>query len=51
MEEDPEYCIKCRKQQGLQGVALTVGKKTFLKRDVSGCVADIRSALLDTVEP
>jgi DNA-directed RNA polymerase subunit RPC12/RpoP len=29
MEENLERCLKCGKQQGLQGVALTIGRKTF----------------------
>jgi uncharacterized Zn finger protein len=29
MEEDMERCLKCGKQQGLQGVAVTIGRKTF----------------------
>lgn len=29
MEENLERCLKCGKQEGLQGVALTVGRRTF----------------------
>jgi hypothetical protein len=29
MEENMERCLKCGKQQGLQGVAVTIGRKTF----------------------
>jgi predicted nucleic-acid-binding Zn-ribbon protein len=29
MEENLEHCLKCGKQQGLQGVAVTIGRKTF----------------------
>jgi len=29
MIEDQERCLKCGKQEGLQGVAVTVGRKTF----------------------
>jgi hypothetical protein len=29
LEESPEVCLKCGEKQGLQGVALTVGRKTF----------------------
>jgi hypothetical protein len=29
MEKNVERCLKCGKQQGLQGVALTIGRKTF----------------------
>jgi hypothetical protein len=29
MPEDQERCLKCGKQEGLQGVAVTVGRKTF----------------------
>ena len=29
MDERLERCLKCGKQQGLQGVALTVGVKAF----------------------
>jgi DNA-directed RNA polymerase subunit RPC12/RpoP len=29
MEETPERCLKCGTQQGLQGVAVTIGRKTF----------------------
>ena len=29
MDERLERCLKCGKQQGLQGVALTIGVKTF----------------------
>jgi len=29
MTEEREYCLKCEKQEGLQGVALTIGRKTF----------------------
>jgi len=28
-EESAERCLKCGKQQGLQGVAITIGRKTF----------------------
>ncbi len=28
-EEDTERCLKCGEQQGLQGVAVTIGRKTF----------------------
>ena len=28
-EENAERCLKCGKQQGLQGVAITIGRKTF----------------------
>jgi len=28
-DESPEICLKCGEKQGLQGVALTVGRKTF----------------------
>ena len=29
MIEDQECCLKCGKQEGLQGVAVTIGRKTF----------------------
>jgi len=29
MEENLENCLKCGKQQGLQGVAVTIGRRTF----------------------
>ena len=29
MTDDQERCIKCGKQEGLQGVAVTIGRKTF----------------------
>jgi hypothetical protein len=29
MEETAERCLKCGEEQGLQGVALTIGRKTF----------------------
>jgi uncharacterized Zn finger protein len=29
MEENEERCLKCGKQEGLQGVAVTVGRRTF----------------------
>jgi predicted nucleic-acid-binding Zn-ribbon protein len=29
MIEDQERCLKCGKQEGLQGVAVTIGRKTF----------------------
>ncbi len=29
MIEDQERCSKCGKQEGLQGVAVTIGRKTF----------------------
>jgi len=29
MDENGERCLKCGKEQGLQGVALTVGVKAF----------------------
>ena len=29
MEENMECCLKCGKQEGLQGVAVTIGRKTF----------------------
>jgi len=29
MEENLERCFKCGKQEGLMGVALTIGRKTF----------------------
>ena len=29
MEENLERCLKCGKQQGLQGVAVTIGRRTF----------------------
>ena len=29
MEENEERCLKCGKQEGLQGVAVTIGRKTF----------------------
>jgi DNA-directed RNA polymerase subunit RPC12/RpoP len=29
MEETAERCLKCGKEQGLQGVAVTIGRKTF----------------------
>jgi len=29
MIEDQERCIKCGRQEGLQGVAVTIGRKTF----------------------
>jgi hypothetical protein len=29
MEENQELCLKCGKQQGLQGVAVTIGRRTF----------------------
>jgi len=27
--ENPECCLKCGTEQGLQGVAVTIGRKTF----------------------
>lgn len=29
MEENAERCLKCGQEQGLQGVAVTIGRKTF----------------------
>ena len=29
MEEKAERCLKCGEEQGLQGVAVTIGRKTF----------------------
>jgi hypothetical protein len=29
MGENFERCLKCGKQQGLQGVAVTIGRRTF----------------------
>jgi predicted nucleic-acid-binding Zn-ribbon protein len=29
MIEDQERCLKCGKQEGLQGVAVTIGRKTI----------------------
>ena len=29
MIEDQERCLKCGMQEGLQGVAVTIGRKTF----------------------
>ena len=29
MIDDQERCIKCGRQEGLQGVAVTVGRRTF----------------------
>jgi len=29
MEENLEHCLKCGKQEALQGVAVTIGRKTF----------------------
>jgi DNA-directed RNA polymerase subunit RPC12/RpoP len=29
MEENQERCLKCGKQERLQGVAVTVGRRTF----------------------
>ncbi len=29
MEKHLEYCLKCGKQHGLQGVAVTIGRRTF----------------------
>jgi len=29
MVENQERCLKCAKQQGLQGVAVTIGRRTF----------------------
>lgn len=29
MEENLERCLKCGTQQGLQGVAVTIGRRTF----------------------
>jgi hypothetical protein len=29
MIEDQERCLKCGKQEGLQGVAVTIGRRTF----------------------
>jgi len=29
MEENEERCLKCGKQEGLQGVAVTIGRRTF----------------------
>jgi hypothetical protein len=29
MEENTELCLKCGEEQGLQGVAVTIGRKTF----------------------
>jgi len=28
-EENTERCLECGKQQGLQGVAITLGRRTF----------------------
>jgi hypothetical protein len=29
MEENTERCLKCGKQEGLHGVAVTIGRRTF----------------------
>jgi len=29
MEENLERCLKCGKQEGLQGVAVTIGRRTI----------------------
>jgi hypothetical protein len=29
MEENVERCLKCGEEHGLQGVAVTIGRKTF----------------------
>jgi len=29
MAENQERCFKCGKQEGLQGVAITIGRRTF----------------------
>ena len=29
MEENAEHCLKCGEEQRLQGVAVTIGRKTF----------------------
>jgi hypothetical protein len=29
MEKNLERCLKCGKQEGLQGVAVTIGRRTF----------------------
>lgn len=29
MEETAERCLKCGEEKGLQGVAITIGRKTF----------------------
>jgi len=29
MVENQERCLKCGKQEGLQGVAVTIGRRTF----------------------
>ncbi len=29
MEENTERCLKCGEEQGLQGIAVTKGRKTF----------------------
>lgn len=29
MKENLERCLKCGKQEGLQGVAVTIGRRTF----------------------
>jgi len=29
MEETSEHCLKCGEEHGLQGVAVTIGRKTF----------------------
>jgi hypothetical protein len=29
MEENGEHCLKCEEEEGLQGVAVAVGRKTF----------------------
>jgi len=29
MEKNGERCLKCGEEQGLQGVAVTIGRKTF----------------------
>jgi len=29
MEENLEHCVKCGSQEGLRGVAITIGRKTF----------------------
>jgi DNA-directed RNA polymerase subunit RPC12/RpoP len=29
MGENLEHCLRCGKQQGLQGVAVTIGRRTF----------------------
>ena len=43
MEETPERCLKCGTQQGLQGVAMTSGRKTFHLFYLCGKCGDVNA--------